>query len=105
MGKQPESRIVRRILNHIKDLDDAFAFKVHGSRYMMVGLPDIIVCLAGGFVALEVKVPEERDETSPRQEYVIGLIRQAGGIAEVVCSVDEARSLLNYVRQTLSVES
>jgi Holliday junction resolvase len=75
-----------------------FCFKVHGSEYMMAGLPDIIVCADGLFIGLETKMPAKRENTSSRQEYVHGLIRQANGIAEVVCSPTEA---LVVVHRTL----
>lgn len=67
-----------------------FCFKVWGSEHMMAGLPDIIGCYEGKFFALETKMPAKRDNTSPRQKRVMGLIHQAGGIAQVVCSVGEA---------------
>jgi hypothetical protein len=67
-----------------------FCFKVHGSEYMMAGLPDIVVCAEGVFVGLETKHPETRNDTSPRQDYVHSKIRQAGGTAVVVCSPAEA---------------
>lgn len=57
---------------------------------MMVGLPDIIGCYNGRFFALETKTPDKRSNTSARQEYVMTKIRQAGGIAQVVCTIKEA---------------
>lgn len=67
-----------------------FCFKVHGSEYMMAGLPDVICCAEGLFIGLEVKHPETRDDTSARQDYVHGLIQEAGGMAQVVTSPHEA---------------
>lgn len=56
----------------------------------MGGLPDLIVCAKGLFIGLEVKLPSTRNNTSPRQDYVHGLIRAADGAAVVVCSPTEA---------------
>lgn len=75
-----------------------FCYKNHGSEYMMNGLPDIICCAEGLFIGLETKHPETRDDTSVRQEYVQGLIRQAGGMAQVVTSPREA---VRVVKQRL----
>lgn len=75
-----------------------FCFKIHGSEYMMAGLPDIIVCAEGHFIGLEVKLPATRSHTSPRQDYVGELINTAGGRATVVCSTKEA---LNFIRDVL----
>lgn len=77
-----------------------FCFKVHGSEYMMAGLPDIICCAEGLFVGLETKHPESRDDTSARQDYVHGLIREAGGTAQVVTSAAEAvRVVKNLLKE------
>ena len=71
-------------------LEGWFCFKVHGSEWMMAGLPDIIVCAGGRFIGLETKVPDKRDNTSTVQEHVHSQIEAAGGDAFVVCSPDEA---------------
>ena len=89
MGTQPESRLQRKIQDALK-LEGYFVFKVHGSELMMGGLPDLIVCAKGLFIGLEVKLPSTRNNTSPRQDYVHGLIRAADGAAVVVCSPTEA---------------
>jgi hypothetical protein len=87
--QQREAKLSRQIMNELRALG-YFCFKVHGSETMMAGLPDIIVCAEGQFVGLETKLPETRNNTSPRQDFVHAAIRQAGGVAQVVCSVNEA---------------
>jgi Holliday junction resolvase len=67
-----------------------FCFKVHGSEHMMAGLPDVIVCAEGLFIGLETKMPEKRSHTSARQDYVHGLIREAGGFTQVATTTEEA---------------
>ena len=32
-----------------------FCFKMHGGRYLTAGVPDIICCYKGKFVAFEIK--------------------------------------------------
>lgn len=93
MVKQRESKLSRRIANALKE-QGHFVFKVHGSEFMMAGLPDLICCARGRFIGLETKNPESRDNVSARQGYVHTLIRRAGGVAEVVTSVDEALALV-----------
>lgn len=90
---QAESKLSRSIMDALR-MDGHFCFKVHGSETMMAGLTDIIVCAEGLFIGLETKMPGKRHNTSARQKYVIGKIREAGGVAEVVTSVDEARSVV-----------
>ena len=92
---QRESRLSRQIIKDLKRERGGFWFKVWGNEHMMAGLPDIIGCYRGRFVSFETKVPGKRDNTSPRQDYVHGLIHKAGGIAEVITSSVEAIDLLD----------
>jgi Holliday junction resolvase len=94
---QRESKISGTILTALRQ-QGVFCFKVHGSALMMVGLPDIIACVDGKFVAFETKVPEKRGNTSPAQERIHDLIRRAGGVVEVVCGAKEALAHIDKVR-------
>lgn len=71
-----------------------FCFKVHGSEYMMAGLPDIIVCADGKFIGLETKMPSERGNVSVVQKHVHTKIRHSGGTAQVVTSPAEALAVI-----------
>jgi Holliday junction resolvase len=93
---QPESKLSRKIMDRLR-LEGYFAFKVHGSEYMMAGLPDIIVCAEGQFIGLETKMPATRANVSPRQAYVHSLIENARGTAAVICSPQEAIDVVNRV--------
>lgn len=97
MTTQGESRISRSILTEVRKAG-AFAFKVHGSPMMMVGLPDIVACVDGRFVCFETKTPEKRKNVSKAQARIHELIRRAGGIAVVVCGPSEALSIINELR-------
>lgn len=91
---QPEAKLSRRIMDALR-AEGYFCFKVHGSEFMMAGLPDIICCADGLFIGLETKMPQSRGNVSPRQTLVHSQIQNAGGIAHVVCSPQEA---LNVIR-------
>ena len=58
-----------------------------------VGVPDILGCLNGRFFALEVKKPTGR--LSKIQTYQLLKVRDAGGIAARVDSLDDAKEALN----------
>jgi hypothetical protein len=96
---QKESRLSNRIrkelLLHFGSR--LFIFKVWGNEHMMAGLPDLVGCVDGKFFALEVKRPETRSNTSAVQEYVMGKIREAGGIAGVITTPAEAINVLTWV--------
>lgn len=97
MTKQRESRISGDIITELRKAG-AFAFKIHGGPMMMVGLPDIIACVDGRFVAFETKTPEKRKNVSVAQERIHDLIRRAGGVAQVVCGPAEALACIAELR-------
>ena len=93
---QRESVLSRKIMKELR-LKNIFCFKVHGSEYMMSGLPDIIACVDGLFVGFEVKHPETRNDTSARQKLVHQQIIDANGTAVVICSVQEALAIVEEI--------
>lgn len=86
---QRESKRSRTIMNALR-AEGYFCFKVHGSEFMMAGLPDIVVCAEGYFIGLETKHPETRSNTSAMQDLRHDQITKAGGKATVVTSAAEA---------------
>lgn len=86
---QRESIRSRKIMEALR-AEGWFCFKVHGSEYMMAGLPDVIVCAEGRFIGLETKHAETRSGTSTTQEFRHQQIREAGGHAQVVVTPAEA---------------
>lgn len=97
---QRESKLSRSIMTSLR-MKGCFCFKVWGSEHMMAGLPDIIGCYQGKFFGFEVKLPENRSGTSERQEYVMGLIRAAGGISHVICTLEEACTSLGLTNESV----
>lgn len=71
-------------------------FKVHGSEYMMSGLPDLIVCYRGYYAGIEAKDPSNK-RRDVRQSYVHRKIRESGGIVRVAQSVPEALAVLDEI--------
>jgi VRR-NUC domain len=70
------------------------SFNGRDVRFGFVGQADIVGCLKGGrFFAIEVKSP--RGRLSNAQERFLSNVRQVGGIAGVVRSVDEAKLMLD----------
>jgi hypothetical protein len=80
---------------------EAWIFKVAGGPYQVAGVPDLLVCIRGLMVGLEVKnqqpgetVEHARSRATPGQLVQIERITRAGGVAAVVVSVQEALDLL-----------
>lgn len=89
---QPEARLSRQIMAALR-ARGAFVFKVWGSAQMMAGLPDIVGCYAGRFIAVESKMPG--NEPTTVQRLVHAKIRRAGGTVVVAHSVSEALKVLD----------
>ena len=87
-----ESIIQRQIIARLRNMG-AWVFKVHGSPYQQVGVPDLLVGYEGRFYAMEVKQPG--GVMSPVQVKAIEAIRASGSVAGRVESVEEAVALLD----------
>lgn len=73
---------VMRYLNQI----GAYTVKQHGNMFTKKGVPDLLICLKGRFIALELKA--ENGKPSELQIYQIYQIKQAGGISLVLYPKD-----------------
>ena len=87
-----EKTIEKRIKEYLKTIDDLFYWKVFSGMYCTAGIPDIVICYKGQFIALEVKAPDGKP--TALQIETIKKIREAGGVAEVVRSVEEVREII-----------
>jgi len=87
-----EKDITAAIQRYLKTVPHCFFFKEHGGQYGTAGLPDIICCYRGRFVAFEVKAPSGKP--SKLQEITITKIKAAKGEAFIVRSVEEVKKIL-----------
>lgn len=101
-----ESVLVKAIQRMVKKTDQSiWVFKVVGNPYQMSGVPDLLLCVNGLLVGMEVKAPRPgesldhaRGRATVQQLAVIDDLHRAGAMAEVVCSVEEAQDLLDRAR-------
>ena len=87
-----EKDIVNAIMKYLRSLPSCFCWKEHGGMYGTAGIPDIIACVDGRFYAFEVKTAT--GTATPLQNATLRKITAAGGVAAIVRSVDEVRTLL-----------
>lgn len=91
MPEQPETRLVREIRKALlKQWPGSWIVKIHGGPMQQAGIPDLLCCVEGRFVALEVKLPTGNHPVSRLQAAQLERIDRAGGIAYVVRSPAEA---------------
>lgn len=88
-----EKNIVTAIMRYLKTVPRCFCWKEHGGAYGTAGLPDLICCINGRFVAFEVKTPTGK--LTKLQEITIQRIQEAKGTAYKVTSVDEVKTILD----------
>jgi Holliday junction resolvase len=86
-GDMKESTLVDQIRKALK-AQGVKTLKIHGSQYMPAGEPDLIGCKDGQFYCWEVKVG--KNGPTPLQLKRLEEWREAGAVASVVWSVDEA---------------
>lgn len=101
-----ESQLVGLICRRLRKVyPGCWVFKVVGSPYQETGIPDLLVCVEGRLVGIEVKFqrPGESIEgalsrATPGQRVQIMRIRNAGGTAGVVTTVEGALDLIEEAR-------
>lgn len=95
LGLEPGLVLWRNSTGHAVEFDKR-GNKREFDYGLCVGSSDLIGCLAGRFIALEVKRPGER----PTQQQVafLNVVRFNGGFGAVVHSVDEARAAIKRAR-------
>lgn len=91
-----ESEIISVIKEYLKTVSNCFYWKEHGGEFGQAGIPDIICCLSGKFIAFEVKT--DKGKTTVLQEITLRKIRRAGGYAEVVRSVSDVKTIIEKLR-------
>ena len=94
-NQMKESDGVKAILKYLKTVPNCFSWKEHGGMYGTAGIPDIICCYCGRFVAFEVKT--ETGKLTKLQEATIRKIKEAKGQAFKVTSVEEVKQILEHM--------
>lgn len=88
-----EAELITAIKKYLASVPDTFAWKEHGGQYVTAGIPDIIVCHRGHFIALEAKVG--KNQPTKLQTVTIEQIHKAGGTAAVVRSVEDVKTIIS----------
>lgn len=76
-----EKRFEAKIKKYLDGIG-AWHVKYHGSAMSAIGIPDLLICLNGFFIAIEVKA--SRGKPSELQKYHVLKINEAGGIGIIL---------------------
>lgn len=98
MAKTPEGRLQDKCLKYVKEQESQgrpiFAINQHGGAFSSRGIPDLIMCIRGKFVAVELKVGDNKP--TPLQESKILRIQKALGQAYVCYTFDEFKTVVEH---------
>ena len=95
MAEKPETKLHNSIRSYARSRG-AWETKIHGNIYSS-GIPDLLLCYKGHFIALEVKTPQNKEGATKLQAMQLRQIRRAGGYAYVIRSVQAAGRILDHI--------
>lgn len=81
----PEKKFETKVRKFL-EAKGAYVVKYFGCGFSQAGVPDLLCCYKGRFIALEIKA--ERGHASDLQLYNVRKINDAGGIALVLFPKD-----------------
>jgi len=90
---QAETRFKEKVIKHLKEFEDLWFVKVQ--MVATRGIPDILICYKGFFIAAELKVGKNKLDSL--QAYNLDKIRKAKGVAWTVYP-ENLKEFLNYLR-------
>ena len=90
------------IQKKIKDwLESEGAYVVKVITATKAGVPDLLVCYKGLFIAIEVKTPETKNNVSALQKHNIINIHNANGYAIVAWDLDIVKDLIRKIDDSI----
>lgn len=95
MADTPERRVKKEV-EKVLDANDVYYFYPSTHGYGRSGVPDIIACVAGKFLAIETKAAGK--EATALQKREMKRIHDAGGVALEICGLEEVPVVLGWVR-------
>ena len=97
----PEAKVKKKVVDVIKKNNAYYFFPATGG-YGRSGVPDIVCCYRGHFVAIECKAGTNKP--TPLQEAEMAKISQAQGFVRVVneTNIDDVQAMFNLIDKGLT---
>ena len=99
----PEGKVKEAVKRQLKALG-AWYFMPVSNGMGQVGIPDIIICYRGLFIAIETKAPGKSGNVTENQKRVMDAIRTAEGFAWVVDDPSDIPMIFNAIDMTIKLE-
>lgn len=92
MSTTAHSKLLGQVCEFLKK-NGIWYVRTNSHGYGRKGIPDVLACYRGKFVAIEAKVAP--DKPSPWQQREIADIQLSGGVALVIYNIDELGRVFN----------
>ena len=87
-----EQDVQRKIIKYLESLPNSWVVKTISTNKR--GTPDILACVNGRFVAIEVKALGKLSTVSKLQQYQIDRINSSGGFSIAVDNLEDVKKFL-----------
>lgn len=88
-----ESQLKKKVMIRLPIVFGGWWHKTHGGPFQR-GLPDIIGCVKGRFIAVELKAPGREGRVTKLQMHILNQIHNSGGLSFSSSSVDEIVTII-----------
>lgn len=99
----PEGKVKEACKKYLKSIG-AWYFMPVSNGMGQVGIPDIIICYRGRFVAIETKAPGKRANVTENQKRVMKAIQTVNGFAWVVDDPADLPMLFNALDISMKIQ-
>jgi hypothetical protein len=101
MALTPEGR-VKAAVRKILDAEQVYHFSPAANGFGRAGIPDIICCVNGAFIAFELKAG--KGKTTALQDREIAAINGHGGIVLVIneTNIDKVKEIIQWTKKSFS---
>lgn len=89
-----ETALQKKIQAHLKKRG-FFCWKMHGNKYQIAGMPDILAVRDGRLFAFEVKLPGKEDTLTPIQIRRLTQLADHGVPCGMVTSIEDVEEIID----------
>jgi len=101
MTLSKEKVLQDKCIGWLKNQPDIWYMKTCANGIQKAGVPDLIICAKGKFLAIELKRDDGKGVVHPRQQININQINNAKGIACVCDDFERFKTIVNETKGTL----
>lgn len=100
MAKKPETIFKEKVMKYLDTIPNLWYLKIYGNAVQSGGIPDLLICYKGKFIAIELKDPDEKNKygETGRQKLHLKRILKCGGIGATVDSMEQIKNILNSTK-------